>query len=446
MTRTKKYLVAIILLSMVISLSYSFYFQNKPVVDAKKYDEVGWNIAQGLGYRINSDASFTRDYAIFMVGPGYQFFLSGVYKVFGHNLGVVWFLQSLMLAFSGLLAFLTSKELFKNKWHPTIGLVAAGLVALSPDLIMSSSMILTDILGIFLMMFSIWAFLRFYNRGGILILVLSSAALAGAIMTRSALILLLPLLMIWLWQKKKLMYALLATFIVVSLFAPWTIRNWKTFGMFMPFNAAGYMDFWWGNRVGATGELDDAPEITKYINEHDVKSASEYSILKGREFIFTQPIKFAGLVIKRASIYFSFIRPTGWWPFPGPRGYNFNWIRFVDLSLSVLYSVIIFTLGIAGIWKTLKDRATLDEKSLWLFVIATALMPLSILWLFVESRYRFPIYPLLAIFAGYFFYSMRAEESCWWKNKILWTVLIILSLNSAYDILTNVSRILERLS
>lgn len=445
MEKTKKYLLIILALSLLISLSYSLYFQNKPVVDAKKYDEVGWNLAQGLGYQIDPSQEVTRDYAILMVGPGYQFFLAGVYFIFGHSLMIVWILQSFMLALSGYIIFLITKEVFKEKWNPWIGLIAAALVALSPDLIMASGMIFTDILGIFLLVLSLWTFFKFYNSKNGAYLLISAVSLALGIMTRSTLAVLLPIFLLYLIKDKKWREMIVILMIVILIFLPWTVRNWRTYNMFMPLTAVGYMDFWWGNRIGATGELDDAPEITKAVVENDIKTVSELSIQKGKEFIVSHPTKFVELLFKKASIYFSFIRPTGWWPFPGPRGYALDLTRGISLALSGIYSVVIFTLGISGLWKMLKERKSISKDRVLFLATITILMPLSIIWLFVESRYRFPIYPLLAISAGYFVYILRQEKQ-WWKNKILWTIFTILALNSIFDIATNLQRILERIS
>lgn len=445
MQKSKKYILIIVILSLLISLSYSFYFKNKPVVDAKKYDEVGWNLAQGKGYQIDPTQNIKQDYAIFMVGPGYQFFLAIVFYLVGHKLAVVWFLQAIMLALSGYLGFLISKEIFKEKWNPLVGIIAFGLIALSPDLIMTSGMIFTDILGIFLMMVSIWTFLKFYNGESGSYLLLSAVSLALGAMTRSTLAILLPLFLFYLIKEKKWRETILMTGIVILIFTPWTLRNWKIYDMFIPFNTAGHIDFWWGNRIDATGELDDFPEITKIIDTHDVKTASEISVKNGKEFISSHPMSFIKLLFKKVSIYFSFIRPTGWWPFPGPRGYALDPVRTISLILSGIYSVIIFTLGISGLWQLFKKRSGLEKNKVWLLIIATLAMPLSVILFVVESRYRFPIYPLLAIFAGYFTYVLKQEKQ-WWKNKILWTVFAILTLNSLYDIATNLSRILERIN
>ena len=448
MQKAKKYIFTIIAVSLLASLAYSFYFHSKPVVDAKKYDEVGWNLAQGFGYVTNPEHTPLRDYSIFMVGPGYQFFLAGVYALFGHHLGIVWALQALLLAAAGYLTFLISRELFKKNWHPAIGIIAGACVALAPDLIMTSGMILADVLGVFLLTLSVWLAFRYEAEPRLTVLLALSLVLGYAVMVRSVLLLLVPLCLVVFFVKRRWLDAILFLVVLIVMFTPWTVRNYKTFDKFIPFNLAGHIDFWIGNHSGATGELEEVPEMTKFFNEMDAPRVAEISLARGKEFIFTHPLQAASLVVKRASIYASFIRPVGWWPYPGPRGYSIDAVRGVSLALSALYSMLLFTLGIAGAIHAFRAFTKKHERAkLWFFTIATVMMPLGILWLFVESRYRFPIYPFLAIFAGYFLWTLwqNRHEKQWWKNKILWAVFGVLLLNSVIDVSLNVARILERI-
>ena len=102
----KKLLWGIVFASFLLSLTHSFYFQIEPSVDAGAYDRIAVNILNGHGYRQNFDLPFEKDNSIGRVGPGYEFFLVGVYFIFGHHYEVVWFLQAIFHALSVLLVFL----------------------------------------------------------------------------------------------------------------------------------------------------------------------------------------------------------------------------------------------------------------------------------------------------------------------------------------------------
>lgn len=445
MTKTNKYLAGIILLAVAVSLFYSFYFKNKPVVDAKRYDAIAVNLIEGHGYRIDLGLSFDKDIAIALVGPGYEFFLAGVYYIFGHNIMIVWFLQAMMLGGTGWLVFLISRRVFKKEWHPTIGLLAAILTAFSPDLILASSMLFTEILGIFLMVLSIYLFYRYQDDYKSCVMVLMALALGGAAMTRSVLILLTAVFVVYLLVRKKWAHLSIFILILIAMISPWAYRNWRVYHKIIPFSVTGQIDLWWGNHEGASGELDAFLPIANLFVEKGPIATSEISQKNGNAYIFHHPIVFGKLVLKRLSIYFSFIRPTGWWPYPGGHGYNGGLIRVITLLASSLYSIILFTLGFGGIWQTLKNKS---QKEHWInikyLLIILGLMPLPVLAFFVESRYRYGIYPLMAVFAAYFLHALTLEKK-WYYNKILIYVFAILSLNSLFDIIVNFSRILERI-
>ena len=95
-----------------VSVSYSFYFQIKPAVDAKAYDRIAQNIVSGEGYRESLDVPIEKDNSIVRVGPGYEFFLAGVYQVFGRNLPAVWVIHAFLLSLASVFVYLASLKIF----------------------------------------------------------------------------------------------------------------------------------------------------------------------------------------------------------------------------------------------------------------------------------------------------------------------------------------------
>ncbi|MCX6731761.1 MAG: hypothetical protein NTX55_02110 [Candidatus Parcubacteria bacterium] len=87
----KRILLFIIFGAFGISLIHSFYFRIQPIVDARAYDNIATNLASGKGYLEDASAPKEKDAAIARVGPGYELFLAGVYKIFGHHYKIIWF-------------------------------------------------------------------------------------------------------------------------------------------------------------------------------------------------------------------------------------------------------------------------------------------------------------------------------------------------------------------
>lgn len=441
----QKILAAILISSFILSIGYSFYFKNKPTVDAKRYDAIASNLISGHGYRVDKNLGYDRDIAIYLVGPGYEFFLAGVYFIFGRSLSLIWFLNALMLVGSAYFAYSISRMALKEAWKPGIGLSAVALVGLSPDLILVNSMLLSEPFGIFLMMAGIFSFLKYLDKNNTFWLVVMSAITACAVLTRPVIILIAGVFAVAMFILRRRFDILVFLFVGLAIFTPWIMRNWNIYHSFIPTSLTAAVDIWWGNHEGVSGELDTFPELSKMMETTDPITVKNIAEQKAREFILNNPSEFLKLAVKRTSIYFSFIRPTGWWPYPGGMGYQFSWTRLITLAFSAGYSIIIFTLGIGGIAAYLKNRKKIkDHLRLDILFGAAVLMPLSIVFIFVESRYRYPIYPLMAIFGGYFAYSLYSERD-YWKNKIFICTAVILSLNSVWDIARNIARIKERI-
>ena len=162
------------------------------------------------------------------------------------------------------------------------------------------------------------------------------------------------------------------------------------------------------------------------------KGVEEFKI-----FVLERPFEFFKITLKRISIFWSFARPTGFWP-----GFS-NMQKAATAVFSAIYSVIIFTLGIGGIWLAFKELNPKNRTALKNILAAALSVPLGIIFIVVETRYRYPIYPFLAVFGGYAWHSLFNNFSK--TSKILFIVFFLLLLNASVDILRNLDLIFGRL-
>lgn len=418
--------IAIVLATLALSLGYSFYFQLKPIVDARAYDNLAWEMVQGKGY--------DRGSSIGRPGPAYVYFLAAIYYVFGHSYSAVWVVQSLFLALIVILVYFLTKLIFQESWHPFIGLAAAVLVGFSPDLITIASMLMTETLVVFLIILAVFFFFLYTDSKRIYLLPLVALVFASAALARGNTILLVLPVTAYFILKKEWLRGLLFLAVLLLALTPWTIRNYIVYGKIKPFNASTGL-LYVGNHPGATGELIPNYPLPAGVDPEKM-SQLEYDDALGRagvDFIFKHPLEFIKLTFWRASIYFSFARPTGFWP------HLQGFAKLATIVSSTIYAFLIFTLGTLGAWLAVKKNV--NAKYLLAFIIT---LPLSVIALVVETRYRFPIYPFLAIFSGY---------GLWWLLtnfkvvlKPLFIVLGLLSANTIFDVLKNLQRILERIS
>ncbi len=423
------------LLAFLCSLSYSFYFRVKPSVDARTYDDIGWNLAQGLGYRAALDATLDRDQSIIYSGPGYELFLAGIYRVFGHRYEPVWILQSLFHALSAFFVFLISRRVFRQHWSEGLGLIAAAFVGFSPDLITNSSMLLTENFAIFLMLAAVYFFFRYRDSFAWSDWATLLVFLVAGVAVRTPIIFLLPVFLIFFVFRRQWFRAVLFVLLFAAVFAPWTLRNWRVYHAFIPFNSNAGIQLAVGNHVGATGEQEPLPIIGPYFQELGVVAAERQLVRDALVFIVTHPIEFLKITAYRVSIYFSFARPNGFW------FHLHGGIKAATLVLSSAYAFLLFMFGFLGLTKIGVLSSTDRVSARWLAAMLV-LMPLAIVFVVVETRYRFLSYPFLALFAGYGAQELFTGRISW---KSIFAVFVVVVANTGFDVWRNIARIMQQI-
>ncbi|MEK7080583.1 MAG: hypothetical protein AAB925_01990 [Patescibacteria group bacterium] len=202
----------------------------------------------------------------------------------------------------------------------------------------------------------------------------------------------------------------------------------------MPFGAGGSFNFWIGNYHGGNGEQEPSSGQFVFLGSHKISELQGESIDQFKNFLIDHPAEFVKLTFLRANKYFSVIRPMGFWFYQQGIG------KLLMILSSALASMILFIFSLAGAIKAFKEKNA-ALKYLLAFAIAT---PLIIFITVVETRYRFQIYPLLAILAGYFLVSLGGAKK-WWTDKILWLAIFIVSLNGLVDLILSFSKLKEKL-
>ncbi|PIT92428.1 MAG: hypothetical protein COU08_02435 [Candidatus Harrisonbacteria bacterium CG10_big_fil_rev_8_21_14_0_10_42_17] len=425
----KKIIYLIITCVFFVSIAYSFSFKIKPIVDAATYDNIAVNIAKGDGYP---------NEAIGRPGPGYEYFLAGIYLLFGHSYKAVWIIQSLLLSMTALFGFYITKIILGNEFHPAIGIGAVILIGLSPDFITIASLLMTETLTIFLLTGSILSALLYVKKNNNNYLALAMVGMGITSLVRGNMIIaILPVVGFLIYKKqwKRLIMSLIILGIVLT---PWTVHNYRAFGKILPFNASPGL-LYSGNHPGATGELITTFPLPQEIHEGMNQIEFDTALGKaGKRYILENPVEFLKLSMLRISIYFSAARPLAFWP------HLTSFAKSVTIATSSLYAFIIFIGGLTGMVLSLRNPKN-KEKKVMLIALA-AMLPLAIAPLVIETRYRMPIYPILSTFTAFaiYYFITRKEE----LRKLIKPTIIVAGLifaNTAFDVIRNFDRILDRL-
>jgi 4-amino-4-deoxy-L-arabinose transferase-like glycosyltransferase len=398
----EKVIIIIALLTFLLSAGYAFLYRIPPSVDASAYDQVGWNIAQGHGFRLTLDVPIEQDEVITYQGPAYQFFLAGIYTTFGHHREAVWIAQALLRALCVLMLYAICKKIFREQGH-AIGWLAGGVFGFYPDLVEIGAMLMTETFFIFLTVLVLWLFFREYDKPTPLGSSLLGAGFGVAILGRSIILLFAPVLLWWFWRRKAWIpffgFAIAAALVLT----PWTIRNWNAYGKFIPTMANSGYNLWVGNRHGATGEGGNPAYMQDIMKVYGMTGTGEYFTGEFKTFVREHPLEYAQLTGGRFIKYFSFIRPMGFW------FYQSGFFQWLFILSSIGAGFMLFSLSFSGIlltWIPARQSSAsaggrerneaLRDLSLFAFFTAFAIIPIII-----TTRYRLPIYPILSIFAAF---------------------------------------------
>jgi 4-amino-4-deoxy-L-arabinose transferase-like glycosyltransferase len=333
--------------------------------------------------------------------PGYYYFLAGVYAAAGHSHMAVRVTQAFVDTLTCLLIYLVGKEIFGE----AAGLLAATLAAVYPPLIFYTGVLLTESVTTFLLTGATWLLLRCLHtrrRARYVLLTIAGLLLGLSIVTRSALLTTVPVVLFWLlsvaerWPGWSLAmrYALSLLMPIILVIAPITIRNYQIHGQFIPISTNGGVNFFLGhggserlkNTVRNLPEAWAEGEIIG-ISSRTQPEEEAYFYQLGWEYIRGHALPtLRSLPGKLRNMYWA----SDYWPASDAqakilRSIDLVFWRFVFLSLSLL--------GLLLFRSQEQRRAAL----LYLLILSTAAIPL-IFW--AQPRFRMPIVPCFVTLAA----------------------------------------------
>ncbi|PYS52940.1 MAG: hypothetical protein DMF68_00630 [Acidobacteria bacterium] len=220
---------------------------------------------------INGDlASFLRgsatasDTIVLAHPPGYPLLMALIYKLSGNSDAALRLFQIFCDACASLLIFLIASELLPNG----VAIIAALLVALSPQFAYHSLLLLPDSLSVVPILIAFYLIVRAVNRRRIIMLIAAGASVGVSCWLRADALLLAPflsLIVLVLFERGKwLSYCLALVGAALLVISPITIRNALVFHSFIPLSlgggvilAEGVADYDSERRFGLEAKDDD---------------------------------------------------------------------------------------------------------------------------------------------------------------------------------------------
>jgi tetratricopeptide (TPR) repeat protein len=426
---------AVFLVALTIRLLHIWQIRSAPFFtvlmgDAHGYDEWARRIAGGewIG----------RD--VFYQAPLYPYFLGVLYATLGHNLLAVRLVQAVVGSASCLLLALAGRRLFSAR----TGLIAGLGLALYAPAIFFDALIQKSVLDVFFVCLSVWILSGLVDRPSNALGWLELGAALGALsLTREnalVLILVVALWCVWLptsgfglqeapsqkflrkpraWSLKPI--GLLAAGLAVILL-PVAIRNYAVGGGFYLTTSQFGPNFYIGNNPNADGtyvslrygrgapeyERQDATDIAQRAVGRTLSpgEVSSYWTDRAVSYITSQPAAWAKLMARKFVLLWNRTEAVD----------TESQETYADYSipLAVLgwfgHFGVLVPLALIGAWAAWPDRRRLAA-----FYVLTVAYAASVLMFYVFARYRFPLVPLLMLFAAQGVFTIRSV----WRSPVL---------------------------
>ncbi len=295
--------------------------------DMFQYDMLGRSLAAENGFRwyAKEDLALMEKYIDldFILGeydpggiltsfraPGYPLFLSAIYRLFGleNRFFITRLIQALILAALAPMTYALSKRLFPDRERAAC---LAGLgIAFYPYLVVYPLALATEVIFIPLTLGAALALLRAGETRRWRDFLLAGALLGAAALTRSVILGILPLILLWVWfalKDKKGALIVLASVLVLTV--PWIVRNSRLHGeLTFIENAMGYT-LYLGYHPETEGRFKFGPslDLAPYLDD---AQRNQIGMEKALGFIREAPERIPALMLRKLGYFFGLERRT----------------------------------------------------------------------------------------------------------------------------------------
>lgn len=388
-----------------IQIKDDFWFRT-PLIDDCVYHAWAQTIVQGDWP--------SKTQGVFFMNPGYPYFLAIIYSIFKPNINAVALIQYIMGSVCCVLIYIIASKIFNTKVGVIAGLLSA-LYSVSVfyegKLLSASSINFFNLLILLMLLFgALRSLTKYWFFAGIF--------LGFSTLFRPNILLFVPFVLFWTWtavesktkKEKVVFWAAFLSGLFLVIF-PVMLRNYlldKKMGLVLTTSSAG-INFYIGNNSEARGtnvmpdfvtpcpgamEKDFEREAERRLKKDlTFSEASNFWFKESMKWITHNPQKYLDLLWKKFILFWNYAEPPG----------NFRYEtlkKFTKISNIPLLSFgVIAPLALVGIIISLAEKKKMVLLCLFYFYVVTYLM--ANLTFFVLSEYKFPVIPVLVLFAAY---------------------------------------------
>jgi tetratricopeptide (TPR) repeat protein len=369
-------------------------FFNVLMGDARGYDEWAQRIA--LGDWAGHD--------VFYQAPLYPYFLGTIYSFAGHSVLLVRVVQALIGSCSCVLAAVAARRLFSAR----AGLAAGLLLAVYAPAIFFDGLLQKSVLDVFFVCLALWLIARITSEEPKLWLWLALGLSFGCLgLTRENALVLVIVILGWAILRSGVRPAIAFTLGVIVVLLPVAVRNSIRGGGFYITTSQFGPNFYIGNHSGASGtyqslrygrgapeyERQDATELAEYASHRKLTPAEVSGFWTDRalNYITSNPGSWLNLMIRKVALLGNATEMVD----TEDQATYAEWSVSLRLLGPVTHFGVLVPLALIGIVATWRDRSRLAVVYAVLIAYAA-----SVVLFYVFARYRYPLVPILTIFAA----------------------------------------------
>jgi tetratricopeptide (TPR) repeat protein len=391
--------------ALLLRLTYLAQIESIPLfyhlaADGRTYDEWGQRIAAGdwLGE------------GVFYQAPLYPYFLGILYFLFGHSLWPVRIVQIALGSIACALIFLIGEKLFSRR----AGIAAGLILACYAPAIFFDGLIEKSILDLFLLTVLLFILCGVNESGGWRRWLSAGVVLGLLGLSRENALILAPVVALWVglhFSERSLSVRMcwLGLFFagVFLVLVPVGLRNLVVGGEFTLTTSQFGPNFFIGNNAAADGtygsvrkiiretqlEGPDARRLAERAAGHELTSGqvSTYWFNQSLDYIIARPAEWLQLLAMKWLLVWNAREIEDSDDFYIYQDYSsvlafFGWFNHFG---------ILAPLAALGVYLTRRQW-----HKLWMLHVMIGALALSVTIFYVFGRYRFPLVPLLVLFAG----------------------------------------------
>jgi tetratricopeptide (TPR) repeat protein len=390
----------VFLIALAVRLLHLWQMRDAPVFsvlmgDARSYDAWAQRIAAGdwLGTEV------------FYQAPLYPYFIGAIYSVLGRDLVGVRVYQAIVGALSCAALGAAAERLFSRR----AGLVAGVGLAIYAPAIFFDALIQKTVLDVFFVCLTLLILSRLVDsQPHVGVWIALGAVLGGLSLTRENALVFVVVLLIWIAVTRRRATDAGALVLGLALvLVPVAARNYAVGGGLFVTTSQWGPNFYIGNNPRSDGtymslrpgrgapeyERQDATELAEHALGRRLTPAEVSNYWSGRavDFIVSQPVAWLRLVGRKQALLWNADEMLD----TESQESHAEWSTILSIGGWFGHFGLLVPLALLGVAATWSDR-----RRLWLFYALTIAYAASVIAFYVFARYRFPLVPLLMLFAS----------------------------------------------